>query len=430
MQDLGVLTFGTGGGGNDVSINDQVVGYMDFVFPAGVFSSHAFSYLSGTNTDLGNLNGQQQRYSEATAVNSSGQIVGWSEIPLGLNSVWNHAFLYQNGAMQDLGTLGQQYSEAYGINNDGDIVGRIHSTNFNHAFIYRSGVMEDLNNLLPPNSGWELFDARDISDTGHIVGTGFLTGFSYSRAYRMSPCGAANTSVGTDVKVISNASDASVQFGTVTTAGTTTFTAIDPNTAGTPPTGYSFCPTCPVYNITTTAVYSAPVTVCLAVPATVDDVTFNLMTLLHFENGAPVDITTTRNANPREICGIVSSLSPFALASPAATPTPTPTVTPTPTPIPPPTTPSNLTAQAVSPERIDLSWSDNSTNEEGFLIERCAEKGKCRTFVEITQVGTGTKTFPDTGLSPGSPYSYRVRAFNIGGNSSYSNTAKARTPRK
>jgi hypothetical protein len=89
-----------------------------------------------------------------------------------------------------------------------------------------------------------------------------------------------------------------------------------------------------------------------------------------------------------------------------------------------------LSAEATSANQIDLSWTDNSNNEEGFQVERCAEKGKCRTFVEITQVGTGIKTFSDTQLAPGSVYSYRVRAFNSGGNSGYSNTVKARTPRR
>src|SRR4029453_8675476 len=50
-------------------------------------------------------------------------------------------------------------------------------------------------------------------------------------------------------------------------------------------------------------------------------------------------------------------------------PTPTPTPTPTPSPI--PNAPSNLVANAVSGTQINLSWSDNSSNETLFLIERC-----------------------------------------------------------
>jgi hypothetical protein len=47
--------------------------------------------------------------------------------------------------------------------------------------------------------------------------------------------------------------------------------------------------------------------------------------------------------------------------------------------------------------------------------------------VEIAQVGINTTTFSHTGLVPNTRYRYRVRAFNSGGNSGYSNTAQDRT---
>jgi hypothetical protein len=49
--------------------------------------------------------------------------------------------------------------------------------------------------------------------------------------------------------------------------------------------------------------------------------------------------------------------------------------------------------------------------------------------VEIAQVGINTSSFSNTGLSRNTRYRYRVRAFNSGGNSGYSNTAGARTLR-
>jgi uncharacterized delta-60 repeat protein len=130
-----------------------------------------------------------------------------------------------------------------------------------------------------------------------------------------------NTAPGPDVLVYSQAANASVTFSNVSVAGNTTFTAIAPNTAGTTPDGFTLCATCPAYDITTTAVFTAPVKVCLDVPTSVDTPTFNAMALFHGENGVLVDVTTERNTradNTREICGVVSSLSPFALAVPAA----------------------------------------------------------------------------------------------------------------
>jgi hypothetical protein len=91
-----------------------------------------------------------------------------------------------------------------------------------------------------------------------------------------------------------------------------------------------------------------------------------------------------------------------------------------------PAAPTNLTATTVSRSQINLSWTDNSDNESGFKIERC-KNASCTNFVEVAQVGANITTFANTGLTKNTTYNYRVRAFNAGGNSAYSNTASART---
>jgi hypothetical protein len=87
-----------------------------------------------------------------------------------------------------------------------------------------------------------------------------------------------------------------------------------------------------------------------------------------------------------------------------------------------------LTAVAVSQTQINLVWLDNSTNEQGFKVERCQGNG-CTNFVQIAQVGPNVLSYSNTGLSRNTRYRYRVRAFNGGGNSAYSNIAAARTLR-
>jgi hypothetical protein len=91
-----------------------------------------------------------------------------------------------------------------------------------------------------------------------------------------------------------------------------------------------------------------------------------------------------------------------------------------------PAAPSNLTATTISRTQINLSWVDNSDNEAGFKIERC-KNANCTNFVEVAQVGANVTTFANTGLTKNTTYNYRVRAFNAGGNSAYSNTASTRT---
>ncbi len=88
--------------------------------------------------------------------------------------------------------------------------------------------------------------------------------------------------------------------------------------------------------------------------------------------------------------------------------------------------PANLVATAVSSSQIDLTWSDNATNEDGYSIERCAGVG-CANFAEIDTVAANVQNYSDNGLAASTTYRYRVRAFNAGGNSNYSNEAQATT---
>jgi galactose oxidase len=134
--------------------------------------------------------------------------------------------------------------------------------------------------------------------------------------------------------------------------------------------------------------------------------------------------TPTPTPTPTATSTPTPTATPTPTPSPTATPTATPTVTPTPTPVQPPAPPSNLTATAVSSSRINLSWTDNSNNETSFRVYR-SKRG--RGFKRIATVGADVTTFSNTGLRASTTYYYRVRAYNGGGNSAYSDTASATT---
>ena len=69
---------------------------------------------------------------------------------------------------------------------------------------------------------------------------------------------------------------------------------------------------------------------------------------------------------------------------------------------------------------MNLTWEDNSGNEDGFKIER--RLGNTGAFTKIGQVGVGKTSFADT-TPDGKVYCYQVRATNLGGDSDPSNIA-------
>lgn len=90
----------------------------------------------------------------------------------------------------------------------------------------------------------------------------------------------------------------------------------------------------------------------------------------------------------------------------------------------PPTAPEDLLGEAVSDSSIELTWEDTASVETGFKIERKVSAG---TFAQIDTVGADVETYMDTDLEPETTYYYRVRAYNIVGDSDYSNTVAITT---
>lgn len=91
-----------------------------------------------------------------------------------------------------------------------------------------------------------------------------------------------------------------------------------------------------------------------------------------------------------------------------------------------PTAPSGLTATAASSSQINLAWTDNSTNETAFKVERAtASTGP---WSEIAgNLAANTTSYSATGLTASTTYYFRVRAANNAGDSAYAATASATT---
>ncbi len=71
--------------------------------------------------------------------------------------------------------------------------------------------------------------------------------------------------------------------------------------------------------------------------------------------------------------------------------------------------PTNLVANNTTAGQVSLSWKDNSTNEDGFKIERSMQQND--SFTEIAMVGENVTTYNDTNIEESKEYFYRVKAY-------------------
>ncbi len=77
---------------------------------------------------------------------------------------------------------------AIDINNNGNIVGIASRDGRERAFLYTAGIgVQDLNDLAGPESGWNLYSAYGINDSGQVVGVGTPNGESHSFGFRFTP---------------------------------------------------------------------------------------------------------------------------------------------------------------------------------------------------------------------------------------------------
>lgn len=85
-----------------------------------------------------------------------------------------------------------------------------------------------------------------------------------------------------------------------------------------------------------------------------------------------------------------------------------------------PTAPSNLVVQQIKSTEISIAFTDNSSDEQGFKVERSVNGDDWSLF---TTLPANTTSFQDTNEVCGNDFSYRVYAYNENGNSTYSNIA-------
>jgi probable HAF family extracellular repeat protein len=172
VDDLGVLPGDTSSVAWAINQGGDVVGWS-----TGPTGSRAFRFTdAGGMTVLPGLPDRPRAV--ARDINDAGDIVGSANAG---GTDLGHAVLWSGGSVRDLGALGTgAYSEAWGINNLGQIVGYSYISGGGfpyHAFLYTASTgMVDL--TPDTDTGY----ATDINDEGQV--TGYKTAFGGYHAFR------------------------------------------------------------------------------------------------------------------------------------------------------------------------------------------------------------------------------------------------------
>ena len=90
-----------------------------------------------------------------------------------------------------------------------------------------------------------------------------------------------------------------------------------------------------------------------------------------------------------------------------------------------PTAPSSLVASLMTGQP-HLTWSDNSSDEDGFSIERMVQGTGA--FAEVATETFNIEQYHDMSAASGTTYVFRVIAENAAGSSAPSNEATITTP--
>ncbi|WP_313168243.1 HAF repeat-containing protein [Massilia oculi] len=143
------------------------------------FPEQPYRAVIWTRGKLLDLGGFGLTPNSANAINDRGQATGFAAVLAG-GAHDRVAYLYSNGRLESIDhrtAIEPRYSEGFGINHHGHIVGY---SDHLQGFVWRGKRMQGLNALVDPKPGWNITDAQAINDAGQIAATAIRNGVQYA----------------------------------------------------------------------------------------------------------------------------------------------------------------------------------------------------------------------------------------------------------
>jgi probable HAF family extracellular repeat protein len=406
----------------------------------GDATSHPFLWQRGKMKDLGTVGGT---YGYAAWLNDAGAVVGATTIE-GDQALL--AFFWEKGTMTNLGALsGNTCSAADAINSAGQIVGGsggYNAQNFpactdpvEHAVLWDNGKILDLNAFVPASSDLTLTEATFVNDRGEISGIGTLPNGD-QHPFLLIPCDANDTEGCKGASEEANATQSTpAPTASATTASQPSLTVRGMAIGSRARLGRG---------------YSSPAVVTPAAPHNLSPSAQNTYQIkLNWQEASGQNQSgfyiyrchgcsspRTQGTKVASVGASVFTYTDGSSSHPLTESTnyayqvtafnsggesgPSSAASATTKTEPAPTRLTSITYPDGSFDKtVNLRWTNNSTDDDSYHIERCTGL-TCTNFSQIGTTGANATEYNDT-VSLGSTFlRYRVRAHSPGGYSGYS----------